>query len=108
MGRSWQWEVEGTGLIVSTARKQSLMNAIAQLPSFIQFDLRECCYPQWVGFPTSINLIKIIPHGYAQKLVFSVDGGFIKLAIEINHHQQLLRVSLVLCTVKDFINNRAT
>lgn len=66
-----------------------LMNSCVQLALFL-YDLgyqpREWCRPQWSGLHTSVNLMKITLHKWAQRPVSQVILDLIHMTIEINHH----------------------
>jgi hypothetical protein len=51
-------------------RKQRVMNVHAKLSFSLchpRFHPKGWCHPEWEGLPTSINLIKIMPHRHVQR-----------------------------------------
>ena len=74
---------------------------------------KECCHPQWVCLPISMNVIKITPHRHTQRLISQVILTFVKMTIDINYHTILISVSFethqvagwIQSAVKDLVMN---
>lgn len=63
-GNSQEQDLKEDGHMIPTVRKQRMMNVRAQLAFsiYIPSKITSQRCPQWTDFPTSIILMKIIPH----------------------------------------------
>lgn len=88
-GKSRQQELEVTGHITSTVRRQNdecLCSAHFLFFTKSRIKPREWGHIRWAGFPTTINLEQDHSLKCAERFIFHMVLDLIQLKTEINHH----------------------
>lgn len=61
---------------------------------------REWHHPWWEGLPTLINVVKVIPHRLAQRPLFPMILGYVRLTITTNQLKEAVLPCLPFCSQK--------
>lgn len=75
----WSWHIH------SQEAERGERSCLAHFLLFIYSMPKQWCLPQWASLPTSVNLIRAIPHRHTQWFI-SQTILELKLTVEISYH----------------------
>lgn len=106
-GRSRLQELKAAAHMASMIRNRAWCIHVLNSPSPFH-TAPKWCPSYWVGLSTSVNLIKTIPHGWAQRLISLVTVKLLKLTVKIHFHTLFTRHEVIsncaLCCIEEVVH----